>query len=145
MVKGLQEMLSKAGINNDDIRWDVLAMSTFFVGCAFYLYLSMIPDLALLPGRQSLRLGAGSYIVSLRLDGPVLPRQRLLEKSISQMTIPMIMLAVSGYCCPVRLAPLSSHLGGMVHHFWRSGYFLAHVYAVHQVVSDGFHLGDASR
>ncbi len=46
---------------------------------------------------------------------------------------------------PVQLGPLPSHLGGMVHHFWRNGCFLAHVYAVHQIVSDGFHLGDASR
>ena len=57
----------------------------------------MIPDLALLAGRQELASWRRKLYRKLAFGWTGTPEeQRLLEKSISQMAIPMVMLAVSG-------------------------------------------------
>lgn len=78
------------------ILWDVIAVSTYLAGCALYLYLPMIPDLALLAERQEIsawRRKLYRWLIFGWTGSPA--EQRLLEKCISRMAILMIMLAVS--------------------------------------------------
>jgi Ni/Fe-hydrogenase subunit HybB-like protein len=78
------------------ILWDVIAVSTYLAGCALYLYLPMIPDLALLAERQELAVWRRKFYRFLTFGWTGTPgEQQLLEKCISRMAILMIMLAVS--------------------------------------------------
>jgi Ni/Fe-hydrogenase subunit HybB-like protein len=78
------------------ILWDVIAVSTYLAGCALYLYLPMIPDLALLADRQEFAPWRRKFYrwLSFGWTGTQ-PEQHLLEKCISRMAVLMIMLAVS--------------------------------------------------
>ena len=78
------------------ILWDVIAVSTYLAGCALYLYLPMIPDLALLADRQDLASWRRKLYRKLSLGWTGSPEeQHLLEKCIARMAVFMIMLAVS--------------------------------------------------
>ena len=78
------------------ILWDVIAVSTYLAGCALYLYLPMIPDLALLANMPELSAWRRKLYRFLIFGWTGTPgEQRLLEKCISRMAILMIMLAVS--------------------------------------------------
>jgi molybdopterin-containing oxidoreductase family membrane subunit len=78
------------------ILWDVIAVSTYLAGCALYLYLPMIPDLALLSERQELSAWRRKLYRRLTFGWTgTAAEQKLLEKCISRMAILMIMLAVS--------------------------------------------------
>jgi Ni/Fe-hydrogenase subunit HybB-like protein len=78
------------------ILWDVIAVSTYLAGCALYLYLPMIPDLALLANMPELSAWRRKLYHWLIFGWTGTPgEQRLLEKCISRMAILMIMLAVS--------------------------------------------------
>ena len=78
------------------ILWDVIAVSTYLAGCALYLYLPMIPDLALLSERQELSPWRRKLYRTLAFGWTNTPAERrLLDKCISRMAILMIMLAVS--------------------------------------------------
>jgi molybdopterin-containing oxidoreductase family membrane subunit len=78
------------------ILWDVIAVSTYLAGCALYLYLPLIPDLALLAERQELAPWRRTLYRTLSFGWTDTPEERhLLEKCISRMAILMIMLAVS--------------------------------------------------
>ena len=78
------------------ILWDVIAISTYLAGCALYLYLPMIPDLALLAERQELAPWRRKLYRWLMFGWTgTAKEQQLLEKCISRMAILMIMLAVS--------------------------------------------------
>ena len=80
------------------ILWDVIAVSTYLAGCALYLYLPMIPDLALLSERQELSANGEEKLyrcAHVWMDRNCPAEQKLLEKCISRMAILMIMLAVS--------------------------------------------------
>ena len=78
------------------ILWDVIAVSTYLAGCALYLYLPMIPDLALLAKRRELAPWRRWLYrkLSFGWKGSA-EEQHLLEKCISRMAVFMIMLAVS--------------------------------------------------
>jgi Ni/Fe-hydrogenase subunit HybB-like protein len=78
------------------ILWDVIAVSTYLAGCALYLYLPMIPDLALLAKMEQLPLWRRKFYSWLTFGWKgTAGEQLLLEKCISRMAILMIMLAVS--------------------------------------------------
>jgi Ni/Fe-hydrogenase subunit HybB-like protein len=78
------------------ILWDVIAVSTYLAGCALYLYLPMIPDLALLAKMPELSAWRRKLYRWLIFGWTGTPgEQHLLEKCISRMAILMIMLAVS--------------------------------------------------
>jgi molybdopterin-containing oxidoreductase family membrane subunit len=78
------------------ILWDVIAVSTYLAGCALYLYLPLIPDLALLAERQELAPWRRKLYRTLAFGWAGAPEERrLLEKCISRMAVLMIMLAVS--------------------------------------------------
>jgi Ni/Fe-hydrogenase subunit HybB-like protein len=79
------------------ILWDVLSLTTYMVGSLLYLYLPMIPDLALLrdqPGRFGpwrRRLYGG---LALGWTGTPLQHE-LLERAVSVMAVVIIPVAVS--------------------------------------------------
>ncbi len=78
------------------ILWDVIAVSTYLAGCALYLYLPMIPDLALLSEMKELAPWRRKLYRRLAFGWTDSAAERhLLEKCISRMAILMIMLAVS--------------------------------------------------
>jgi len=78
------------------ILWDVIAVSTYLAGCALYLYLPMIPDLALLADHPELASWRRKLYRTLTFGWTGTPDEmKLLEKCISRMAILMIMLAVS--------------------------------------------------
>ncbi len=78
------------------ILWDVIAISTYLAGCALYLYLPMIPDLALLAERQEIAPWRRWLYRKLIFGWTGSPEeQQLLEKCISRMAVFMIALAVS--------------------------------------------------
>ncbi|HXQ26963.1 MAG TPA: NrfD/PsrC family molybdoenzyme membrane anchor subunit [Candidatus Acidoferrales bacterium] len=78
------------------ILWDVIAVSTYLAGCALYLYLPMIPDLALLSEMKELAPWRRKLYRTLAFGWTDTPAEKhLLEKCISRMAILMIMLAVS--------------------------------------------------
>lgn len=81
------------------ILWDVCAIATYIVGSVLYLYVAMIPDLALLvkrrtsDGKPSLRQ---SLYRTLSLGYRGTPEQRrLLDKALGTMAIIIIPVAVS--------------------------------------------------
>jgi Ni/Fe-hydrogenase subunit HybB-like protein len=78
------------------ILWDVIAVSTYLAGSALYLYLPMIPDLALLADNRELAPWRRKLYRTLAFGwSDTEPERRLLEKCISRLAILMIMLAVS--------------------------------------------------
>lgn len=78
------------------ILWDVIAVSTYLAGCALYLYLPLIPDLAILAERQDLAPWRRKIYRTFAFGWSDTPAERhLLEKCISRMAVLMIMLAVS--------------------------------------------------
>jgi molybdopterin-containing oxidoreductase family membrane subunit len=78
------------------ILWDVLSVSTYLAGCILYLYLPMIPDLAVLAQRQNLRMWRRRLYRALSLGWTgSAEEQHLLEKSISLMAVIIIPLAIS--------------------------------------------------
>src|SRR5665213_2020680 len=78
------------------ILWDVIAVSTYLAGCALYLYLPMIPDLALLAECEELAPWRRKLYRFLIFGWTGTPEeQHLLEKAIARMAVLMIMLAVS--------------------------------------------------
>jgi len=78
------------------ILWDVIAVSTYLAGCALYLYLPLIPDLALLAEMKELAPWRRKLYRTLAFGWTDTPAERrLLDKCISRMAILMIMLAVS--------------------------------------------------
>ena len=73
--------------------WDVCAISLYLVGSIIYLYLPLIPDLALLRDRSP-RLRPLYRALAIGWEGT--PRQHaLLEKAISFMAVAIIPIAVS--------------------------------------------------
>ena len=78
------------------VLWDVVAISTYLAGSLLYLYLPMIPDLALLSERQELAAWRRKLYRKLTFGWTgSAEEKRVLEKTISRMAILMIMLAVS--------------------------------------------------
>lgn len=78
------------------ILWDVIAVSSYLAGCALYLYLPLIPDLAILAERQELASWRRKIYRTFAFGWSDTPAERrLLEKCISRMAVLMIMLAVS--------------------------------------------------
>ena len=84
---------------NSPILWDVLSIATYVTGSVLYLYVAMIPDLALLlnpvvpGGKPSLRQ---RLYRALSLGYRGTPEQRrLLEKALATMAIIIIPVAVS--------------------------------------------------
>jgi Ni/Fe-hydrogenase subunit HybB-like protein len=78
------------------ILWDVVAVSTYLAGSILYLYLPMIPDLALLSKREELAAWRRKLYRALALGWTdSAEERRVLEKTISRMAVLMIMLAVS--------------------------------------------------
>ncbi len=78
------------------ILWDVIAVSTYLAGCALYLYLPMIPDLAILAQHQEYAPWRRKFYRWLTFGWRGTQAEiHLLEKAISGMAILMIMLAVS--------------------------------------------------
>lgn len=78
------------------ILWDVIAVSTYLAGCALYLYLPMIPDLALLSNHSGIASWRRKLYRKLTFGWTGTPaEQKLLERCISGMAVFMIVLAVS--------------------------------------------------
>ncbi len=78
------------------ILWDVLSVSTYLVGCILYLYIPMIPDLAVLAERPGLPEWRRRLYKALALGWTGTAEQHhLLEKAITVMAVIIIPLAVS--------------------------------------------------
>jgi|GEM_PF-145753 molybdopterin-containing oxidoreductase family membrane subunit len=78
------------------ILWDVFAVSTYLAGCALYLYLPMIPDLALLSTHTGLAPWRRKLYRKLTFGWTgTAEEQHLLERCIAGMAVFMIVLAVS--------------------------------------------------
>jgi len=78
------------------ILWDVLSVSTYLAGCALYLYIPMIPDLAMLAEQPRLGARRRRFYKKLSLGWTGSPTQwALLERSISVMAVVIIPLAIS--------------------------------------------------
>lgn len=79
------------------ILWDVLSLTTYLVGSLLYLYLPLIPDLALLrdqPGRFSLWRQRMYRALALGWEGTPL-QHRLLERGVVVMAVVIIPVAIS--------------------------------------------------
>lgn len=88
--------LFRYGRIQSPILWDVLSVSTYLTGCALYLYIPMIPDLAMLAGQPRLSAWRRRLYKKLSLGWTGSPAQwALLERSISVMAVVIIPLAVS--------------------------------------------------
>jgi Ni/Fe-hydrogenase subunit HybB-like protein len=83
--------------------WDVTSISTYFTASTIYLYLPLIPDIALLRDRL-LSYGRLSFMFSLRLKLYTLlslgwtgteRQQRLLNRAIAVMAVLVIPIAIS--------------------------------------------------
>ena len=78
------------------ILWDVLSVGTYLTGCLLYLYIPMIPDLAILAGRPDVGPLRRRFYKVLSIGWKDTPAQwRVLERSISVMAIAIIPLAIS--------------------------------------------------
>jgi Ni/Fe-hydrogenase subunit HybB-like protein len=78
------------------ILWDVIAVSTYLAGCALYLYLPLIPDLAVLSKNMGLAPWRRNLYRRLTFGWTGTPEeQHLLERCIAGMAVFMIVLAVS--------------------------------------------------
>ncbi len=79
------------------ILWDVLSVATYMVGSILYLYLPMIPDMALLRDQPARFTAWRRWMYrKLSLGWTGTPEQwRLLERAISVMAIVIIPVAVS--------------------------------------------------
>jgi len=78
--------------------WDVICITTYFVGSTMFLYLPMIPDMALC--RDNLKKTSSKFRIwiykKMALGWTGTPRQwKLLERSMNIMTIIIIPVAVS--------------------------------------------------
>lgn len=76
------------------VLWDVISVTTYLTGSLLYLYIPMIPDLALLRDRFSGWRGSLYRILSLGWQGTPGQRERL-ERGIAIMAILIIPIAVS--------------------------------------------------
>ena len=78
------------------ILWDVLSVSTYLTGCILYLYIPMIPDLAVLAEQPGLARWRRRLYQTLALGWTgSAEQQHLLEKAITAMAVVIIPLAVS--------------------------------------------------
>ncbi len=78
------------------ILWDVVSVTTYITGSLIYLYVPMIPDLAILRDRFPARSLRGRLYQGLSLNWSGTPAQhRALEKAISIMAVLIIPIAVS--------------------------------------------------
>ena len=78
------------------IVWDVLSICTYMTGSIIYLYLPMIPDLAILRDRGVGRLWQKKLYRALALNWRGTPKQhQLLERAITIMAIVIIPVAIS--------------------------------------------------
>lgn len=79
------------------ILWDVISITTYLTGSLLYLYLPLIPDLAILKDRVAARSSwRAKLYTALSLGWKGTPEQvRLLEKAISTMAIVIMPVAVS--------------------------------------------------
>ncbi|MBI3509172.1 MAG: polysulfide reductase NrfD [Bacteroidetes bacterium] len=78
------------------ILWDVMAILTYFFGSILFLYLPMIPDLALLRDSKKISTVRKFIYSKLSLGWNNLPEQKkLLDKCIGIMTLIIIPIAVS--------------------------------------------------
>ncbi len=76
------------------ILWDVIAITTYLTGSLLYLYVPMIPDLALLRDRFSGWRGLLYRVLSLGWRGSAEQRERL-ERGVAIMAVLIIPIAVS--------------------------------------------------
>ncbi len=73
--------------------WDVMSIGLYFCSCTVYLYLPMIPDLAIIRDRR-IKMPRFYRVLALGYTGT--PRQRhLLEKAISILAVAVIPVAIS--------------------------------------------------
>lgn len=78
------------------ILWDVLSLTTYMAGSTLYLYLPLIPDLAILRDRAGLSAWRHRLYSLLALGWVGTPKQHhALERAISVMAIAIIPVAVS--------------------------------------------------
>jgi Ni/Fe-hydrogenase subunit HybB-like protein len=88
--------LFRYGRIQSPILWDVLSVSTYLTGCALYLYIPMIPDLAMLAEQPRLAAWRRRFYKKLSLGWTGSATQwALLERSISVMAVVIIPLAIS--------------------------------------------------
>lgn len=82
------------------ITWDIIAIMTDLIGCFIYLYLTFIPDIAILRDTQDLKVPGWQKKVYafLAMGYQDTPDQRkTLHKLIRSMSIMIIMLALMAY------------------------------------------------
>jgi len=73
--------------------WDVMSIGLYFTACTIYLYLPMIPDLAIIRDRK-IKMPGFYRVLALGYDGS--PRQKhRLEKIISVLAVAVIPIAIS--------------------------------------------------
>ncbi len=78
------------------ILWDVLSITTYLTGSLLYLYLPLIPDLAILRGLPDVAAWKRRLYATLALGWQGTERQRaLLERAIATMAVIIIPVAVS--------------------------------------------------
>ncbi len=96
------------------LMWDIIAITTYMVGSVIYLYLPLIPDIALM--RDRLGQGASSFkrrtLTILALGWLNLPEQRQrLERGTGLMAIMIIPLAVSVHTVVAFIFSMTSRPG----------------------------------
>jgi molybdopterin-containing oxidoreductase family membrane subunit len=73
--------------------WDVTSIGLYFCSCTIYLYLPMIPDLAIIRDRK-IKMPGFYRVLALGYNGS--PRQKhLLEKTIGVLAVAVIPVAIS--------------------------------------------------
>lgn len=73
--------------------WDVMSIGLYFTSCTVYLYLPLIPDLAIIRDRK-IKMPGFYRVLALGYTGT--PRQRhLLERAISILAVAVIPVAIS--------------------------------------------------
>ena len=78
------------------VLWDVLSISTYITGSLIYLYLPLIPDLALLRGSPTMGRARRRFYSALSLRWTAMPEQRRsLTKAIGMMAVVIVPVAVS--------------------------------------------------
>jgi len=88
--------LFRYGRIQSPILWDVLSVTTYLAGCILYLYIPMIPDMAVLAARPELVAWRRRFYKALSLGWTgTVEQHHLLEKAISVMAVVIIPLAVS--------------------------------------------------
>jgi molybdopterin-containing oxidoreductase family membrane subunit len=79
------------------ITWDVIAISTYLVGSIIFLYLAMIPDLAILRDQKTLKVGKWRrpFYRFFAIDYKGTPKQeKIINRGMTLMSIIIIPLAV---------------------------------------------------